>query len=95
MTHIILQMNAEGLLEGVPKEKIIFLEGPITIGALEGGMESGAPSVAFVFKLPDGRHVLAETSMLLFQSAAAAFRAKFNTELPEVRHTVKKKGTVQ
>lgn len=72
-----IYLNAEGLLENVKEKDLIHLETPITVAALEAGMESGRPSVAFVFDLPDGKTVLAETSMLLFQAAARAFAARF------------------
>jgi hypothetical protein len=49
----------------------------IEIGGLEAGMASGRPSLAFCFTLPDGRVVLAETSLVLFLAAADAFRARF------------------
>jgi hypothetical protein len=39
--------------------------------------ESGKPSVALGFELPDGRWVLAETSLALFLTAAEALRARY------------------
>lgn len=45
--------------------------------ALPRGMVGGRPSVAFKIDLPDGRTVMAETSMRLFLMAARAFRAKY------------------
>lgn len=50
---------------------------PIQIGALEGGMRGGAPSVAIRLDLPDGRIVVAETSLRLFQMANAALVGRF------------------
>lgn len=50
---------------------------PIQIGALEGGMVSGRPSVAIRIDLPDGRIVVAETSLRLFQVANAALLGRF------------------
>lgn len=50
---------------------------PIQIAAVEGGMQSGAPSVAIRIDLPDGRIVVAETSLRLFQMAAAALLGRF------------------
>lgn len=50
---------------------------PIQIGALEAGMVSGAPSVAIRIDLPDGRIVVAETSLRLFQMANAALLGRF------------------
>jgi hypothetical protein len=46
----------------------------LTVTSLEHGMQSGAPSVAFVFDLPDGRYVFAETSLALFLTAADTLR---------------------
>lgn len=50
---------------------------PIKITALDGGMVGGRPSVAISITLPDGRWVLAETSLRLFLTAADALRARF------------------
>lgn len=50
---------------------------PIQIGALEGGMVGGRPSVAIRIDLPDGRIVVAETSLRLFQMANAALLGRF------------------
>lgn len=50
---------------------------PIGVTALAGGMMSGAPSVAFRIKLPDGKYVIAETSLALFFTAADAMKIRF------------------
>ncbi len=50
---------------------------PIQIGALQGGMVGGRPSVAIRIDLPDGRIVVAETSLRLFQMANAALLGRF------------------
>jgi hypothetical protein len=78
MTVLKIVMDATGIIKDVPTEKVIHLTTPITVAALAGGMESGKPSIAFVFELPSGETVLAETSMTLFQTAAKAFAAKFD-----------------
>lgn len=49
----------------------------IEVGALDRGMESGKPSAAFCFGLPDGRVVLCETSLALFLTAADALKARY------------------
>lgn len=46
----------------------------LTITSLSGGVQSGRASVGLVFDLPDGRYVLAETSLRLFMLAARALR---------------------
>jgi uncharacterized protein (UPF0371 family) len=47
----------------------------IEVGTLDGGMASGKPSVAFCFELPDGRIVVAETSLELLTATASALAA--------------------
>ena len=60
----------------IKEDKLI--EGVLdAITALPGGMASGLPSVAFVINLPDGRVMFAETSMRMFQMAAAAFKGRY------------------
>lgn len=49
----------------------------IEIGALRAGMQSGAPSVMFCFQIPDGRPVVAETSMALLLTASEVLKAKY------------------
>jgi len=48
-------------------------------------MASGKTSVAFDIPLPDGRHVLAETSLELFLAAADALRARYGDNAPRGR----------
>lgn len=48
--------------------------------ALEGGMQSGRPSVAIRIDLPDGQVVIWETSVGQFQQAAAALRGRFGDQ---------------
>lgn len=52
-------------------------KGAVTVGGLPGGMESGNPSVAIRIDAPDGRVVVAETSLRLFLQAAAALRGRY------------------
>lgn len=49
----------------------------IEVAVLAAGMVSGKPSVALRFELPNGEIVVAETSAVLFVSAARAIAAKF------------------
>lgn len=44
-------------------------DAPITIGTLSAGMTSGRTSVMFVIPLPDGRTVVAESSLRLVKVA--------------------------
>lgn len=61
------------------KDKIIHLgnESKLSISGLFGGMESGAPSVAIRFDLPDGTPVVAETSLKLFLTVSDMLKAKY------------------
>lgn len=83
MPALRILLNAEGIAEGIPEEDLIHIKTPITVAPLDHGMASGAPSVAFLFELPDGKYVLAETSLKLFQAAYIAFKAKFGDLLGE------------
>lgn len=49
---------------------------PIGMALLKGGMISGKPSVTIRIDLPDGKTVLAETSLILLESAVRAMRAR-------------------
>lgn len=44
---------------------------------LDSGMKSGQPSVALRFDLPDGRHIIAETSARVFCTAAKAIMGRY------------------
>ncbi len=77
MTIILEGDNAWPDLREKPEEQVIHLQNTIEVTALEGGMASGRTSVAFRFELPDGRSVLAETSLALFLSAARAFQIRY------------------
>lgn len=50
---------------------------PIQVAVLDGGLRSGRPSVAIRIDLPDGQHVIAETTARLFCTAARAIMAKY------------------
>ena len=49
----------------------------IQVAALPGGMTNGGTSIMLRIDLPDGRVVLAETSLALFLAAADAFRVRY------------------
>lgn len=52
----------------------------IQLAALEKGMTSGRTSLCIRIDLPDGKIVMAETTLRLFLTAAAAFIGKFPEE---------------
>lgn len=60
-----------------------LLEHPYRVGriksvaALQGGMQSGLPSVSIRAELDDGTIVILETSMRLFYAATRAFVGRF------------------
>ncbi|MBA7553597.1 hypothetical protein ES705_46191 [subsurface metagenome] len=70
------------LAEKIKDGKVTWLRGGnISIAALSKGMASGKPSISIRIDLPDGKVVIAETSMRLFLGAAEAFKAKYGAEL--------------
>lgn len=46
-------------------------------GGMQGGMQGGNPSVVIRLDLADGSTVLAQTSVRLWQQAAAAMRGRY------------------
>lgn len=82
----ILKLNLEGDgaypdLAGRLHEVIHLADNdPLGITGLAGGMTSGRASVMLRFDLPDGRVVLAETSLRLFLMAADALRARYGDQ---------------
>jgi hypothetical protein len=77
MIGLHIHMDAEGLLADIPRDQIIDVAADVSLAILERGTVSGKPVVAIVLPLPDGRKVLAQTSLALFQTAAKAFTARF------------------
>jgi hypothetical protein len=64
------QLHEQGLLIHLTDDA------DIAVTSLAGGMQSGDPSAAFVFRLPDGRAVFAETSLRLLLTAADALKSR-------------------
>lgn len=86
MMRIELDLEGEGawpdLKEKVAAGQVIHLGNdapPIGVTALNKGTTSGRPSVCLRVDLPDGRTVLAETSLRLFLAAADALRAYYGS----------------
>lgn len=49
----------------------------LIVAGLARGMESGRPSVMFRLDMPDGSVAIAQTSLVLFLTAADALRARY------------------
>lgn len=86
--HIVLE--ADGLFAGVPKDKLAIAEGSIDVGVLDGGMESGKPSVVIGMHLPNnGGTVVGQTTMALFLTAALAMYSRFGDAGTDIEMRVK------
>jgi hypothetical protein len=71
-----IYMNAEEMGKDFPAGRnLIEANKSISVGLLQKGMASGLSSVSFLFELPDGSIVFAETSLRLFLTCAQAFAA--------------------
>jgi len=70
-------LTGDNALKDIDPEKIVHTLNDITVTALDHGMESGKASIAFLITLDDGRVVVAETSLALFQMAAKMFAARY------------------
>lgn len=83
MLQIDIKLDGEGawpdLAEKARRDQLIHLGNGTSLGlaALQAGMTSGRASVAFRFDLPDGRSVLAETSLRALYSATKALVLRF------------------
>lgn len=78
MPAITIILNGDGAFNDVPPGKIIHTLEPIRVAALANGMTSGKPSIALGVFLPNGGGcVIAETSLVLFLSAADAMKARY------------------
>lgn len=77
MPALTIVLDGEGAAKEVAPGTTVHVLEPFTITALAGGMQSGKPSIALLIPLPDGRTVVAETSLALLLTAADAFRAKY------------------
>lgn len=78
MPRMDIILDGDGAFADVPPEKFAHTTEPIRVAILNGGMQSGKPSVAIGVFLPNnGGCVMAETSLALFLSAADAFKARY------------------
>jgi hypothetical protein len=79
MIPLIVELAGDGAFEFL-KDKSIRQQGtgtPIRVATLDQGMQSGNPSVAIAIELADGSYAVAQTSVRLFQQAAAAMTGKY------------------
>jgi hypothetical protein len=77
---LMVKLEGDGAWPDLAGRDVIYLGNdapPIQVTGLKGGTRRGAPSVALRLDLPDGRVVIAETSLKLFGVAADALRAHF------------------
>lgn len=80
MPHLTLKLEGNGALREWAEQVTSIRQAAddeLVVIVLDGGMESGAPSVSLAAKLQDGSGVFLETSLALFLTAADAMRARF------------------
>lgn len=58
------------------RNKVVHQVQDMSITGLQGGMVSGAPSVALIIPLDDGSFVFAQTTLKLFLTAADVLKAR-------------------
>ncbi len=79
MPELRITFQVETAWPDLDRSKVVHLGNgapPIGLAVLDMGMASGLPSIMLRLDLPDGTHVLAETSARLFVSAAQMILAK-------------------
>ena len=64
-------------------DDVIRLSSGFTLSAMPGGMADGATSCALRFDLPDGRVVVAETSLALLVAAVRALQVRYPEQDPD------------
>jgi hypothetical protein len=78
--YLTLKLDGDGawpdLVEKRERGELIHVTG-FELGALAAGMGSGLPSIALRIDLPDGRVVIAESSLRLFLTAYEALVIRF------------------
>lgn len=82
--HVILEGDAAwpDVAQLAEQGKLIHLrETPWSLAALAMGMRSGRTSIALRLDLPDGRTLIAETSLGLLLGAARAFEARHGDQV--------------
>lgn len=82
--QITLEEPAWPDLAGLPPDQIIHYRDAIQATCLTAGMESGAAAVAFRFDLPDGRTLIAETSLAVLNATVRALVARVQPDLNDV-----------
>ena len=75
-TSLRIIADLDNYFEGQPPKRLVRPQEMI-IGGLEGGMDTGRPSVTIMSVLDDGTVVFGETSLRLFLMAADVLKAKF------------------
>jgi hypothetical protein len=68
--QLVIVPDLENYWKGSPPAKLIDVTSPIVVGGLEGGMESGLPSIGIIIELDEDTAVFARTSLKLFLMAA-------------------------
>lgn len=84
MPSIDLRLEGDGAIpemaEAIKKGKVHEAE-HIVLSALEGGMQSGRPSVCIAIPLKDGSWVYAQSSMRLFLACAKALETRYGDQV--------------
>ena len=81
--EMIVYVEGEGVWPDLAGKEVIHLANdapPIQVAALSAGMVSGRESVAIRMDLPDGRVVVAETSLRLFVQAADVLKTRYGVD---------------
>ena len=88
MLDLVVQVTGDGAWPDLAGKEVIGYDEimqPLQIAGLAGGLASGKPSVTLRVDLPDGRVVLAQTSLALLLTAADALRARYGDPRQELR----------
>ena len=81
MPMIDIELDGDGafadIVEEVKQGRVVRLSDDWRLASLAGGMKSGRPSVALLFTDEAGNRYVAETSVALWLTTAAALRGRY------------------
>ena len=82
MPEMTINLSGDGAWPDLKDKVVIEADDkkPIQLAALPAGMGSGKPSISIRMDLPDGTVVVGQTSVALFQMAAAALTGRFGDQ---------------
>lgn len=83
MSNPVIDLKIEGdnAWEDLRQSGVVYCGTRIGMAALEGGMRSGAPSIAIRLELPSGKVAVAESSLAALETTVRALVARYGSQV--------------